>query len=74
MTIEKNGKTLHLLKARSKPTPSMKKRRKIEIFGTFGQYKDSKKKPMPSGDLAQSLNTQNLAHGAQQLLNFAAAG
>ena len=65
LTIEKNGKTLHLLKARSKPIPSMKKRRKIEILGTFGQFKESKQKPAPSNNPAQPLNTQNLANGAQ---------
>ena len=40
--LEKNGKTLHLLKSKSKPIPSEKKRRKIEIFGTFTDF--SKKK------------------------------
>ena len=41
---EKNGKTLHLLKARSKPIQSGRKKKKIEVLGTFAQYKDSKKK------------------------------
>ena len=43
-------------------------------MGSFSDYKDSKKKPVPSDNLAQSISTQNLAQGAQQLLNFAAAG
>ena len=74
VVLEKNGKTLHLLKSKSKPVSAIKKRRKIEIMGTFGQYQDSKKKPVPSGNMAQALNTQNLAQGAQQILNFAAPG
>ena len=57
IVTEKNGKTLHLLKARSKPIPYSKKRRKIEILGTFDQYKKSKKKPMPSSNMAQPPNT-----------------
>ena len=45
LTIEKNGKTLHLLKASAKPTPAGRQRKKVQIMGTFGQYKESKKKP-----------------------------
>ena len=41
---EKNGKTLHLLKSASKPTPAGKKRQKVPILGSFGEYSDSKKK------------------------------
>ena len=42
-STEKNGKTLHLLKAKSKATPAGKKRKKIALLGTFESYKDSKK-------------------------------
>jgi len=42
--IEKNGKTLHLLKSGSKPVQGGKKRKQIPIMGTFGQYNESKKK------------------------------
>ena len=41
---EKSGKTLHLLKARSKPILSGRKRKKIDACGTYAQYKESKKK------------------------------
>jgi hypothetical protein len=44
---EKSGKTLHLLKARSKPVQCGRKRKKISTLGTFEQYKESKKKPEP---------------------------
>ena len=45
---ERNGKTLHLLKARSKPVQSGRVRKKIPLLGTFGQYKESKGKPPPT--------------------------
>ena len=44
ISSEKNGKTLHLLKSNSKPVATGKKRKKIPIMGTYGQYKDSKSK------------------------------
>ena len=42
--IEKNGKTLHLLKTGSKKIKAEKTRKKIPIQGTFQDWKDSKKK------------------------------
>jgi len=35
---EKNGKTLHLLKSGSKPTPAKTKRKKVAIMGSFEDY------------------------------------
>ena len=43
---EKSGKTIHLLKARSKPIQSGRKRKKVEVLGTWSDFKDSKKKPV----------------------------
>ena len=43
-SLEKSGNTLHLLKTKSKMIQSGRKRKKIEVLGTFAQYKDSKKK------------------------------
>ena len=40
---EKNGKTLHLLKASSKKISGERKRKKVPILGSFEMYKDSKK-------------------------------
>lgn len=37
-----------LLKAGSKPTKAIKKRKKVEVLGSLSQFKDSKKKPVPS--------------------------
>ena len=37
--IEHKGRTIHLLKHSSKPVPQERKRRKIELFGTFEQFK-----------------------------------
>ena len=55
LNIEKNGKTLHLLKANSKPIPTKLKRRKIQLLGTYKEYAESKKKPVPVKDpIAQS--------------------
>ena len=36
---------MYLLKAKSKPVQSGRKRKKIPVLGSFEQYKDSKKKP-----------------------------
>jgi len=43
--IEQNGKTLHLLKSNAKPVKVGRKRRKVDVLGTFKDYQDSKKKP-----------------------------
>ena len=43
-STEKAGKTIHLLKARSKPIQSGRKRKKVSRLGTFEDYKSSKKK------------------------------
>ena len=72
--LEKPGKTLYLLKAKSKPIQSGRKRKKIELLGTFAQYKESKKKqsieiPIQSAsslaetesNKAQRTDTNNLA-------------
>ena len=39
---------MQLLKSGSKPTKAIKKRKKVEVLGTFSQFKESKKKPAPS--------------------------
>lgn len=38
LRTEHKGKTLHLLKANSKPVPQIRKRRKISIKGTFEEF------------------------------------
>jgi len=38
-TIGKNGKLLFLLKDKSRPIQASKKRRKVELLGTFADYK-----------------------------------
>ena len=48
-SLEKNGKTLHLLKANSKPSKSGKKRKNVPIMGTFEQFTESKKKADSQG-------------------------
>ena len=50
MHTEKPGKTIFLLKQGAKPYSPSKPRRKIQILGTFDQYKESKKKPQPPAD------------------------
>ena len=55
ISTEKAGKTLHLLKSNSKPTKPRQKRKKVELFGTFDQYQESKKKPQPVSQQDQKL-------------------
>ena len=45
---------LHLLKAKSKPITSDRKRKKIPILGNFGQYKESKSKAMAAANIPQA--------------------
>ena len=63
MVTEKNGKTLHLLKANSKPSKSGKKRKHIPIMGTYEQYTESKKKADSSGKMAQAPAIPNQNEG-----------
>ena len=42
---EKAGKTLKLLKAKSRKSIAIKKRKTVPLLGSFGEYKESKKKP-----------------------------
>ena len=51
---EKSGKTLYLLKEGSKKINGAKKRKKVEILGTFTEYKDSKKKALQGQQTNQS--------------------
>ena len=37
--LEKNGKTLHLLKSGSKPTLAKTKRKKVALMGSFDEFK-----------------------------------
>ena len=43
--VEKAGKTIKLLKASAKPSSPSKKRRKVELLGSFDEFKASKQKP-----------------------------
>ena len=36
---------MYLLKSNSKPIKPREKRKKVDLLGTFSQYKESKKKP-----------------------------
>ena len=38
---------MKLLKASSKKSTSIKKRKTVPLLGSFQEYKDSKKKPIP---------------------------
>ena len=70
----KNGKTLHLLKAGSKPIATDRKRRKIQLLGSFGEYQESKKKPVPSNNPIGSVPAQGPPSGPSSILQFMAPG
>ena len=72
MAAEKNGKTIHLLKSASKPTPAGRKRQKIPVLGSFGEYTDSKKKAMVSGPPAAEQNVQNPRPSGSSIVNYMA--
>ena len=69
---------MHLLKARSKPVPTKLKRRKIQILGTYKEYAESKKKPIPQDPKGQPKpqgQNQNLPPGGgSSILQFMAPG
>ena len=43
ISIEKSGKTIHLLKQNSKQITSNKKRKKVDTHGTYTEYMQKKK-------------------------------
>ena len=55
--LGKTGKTLDLLKTKSKPIAAEKKRKKVPLLGTFEQFTESKKKSQPGPGMAQPPNT-----------------
>ena len=57
LNAEKSGKMIHLLKSGSKQATGQKMRKTVPLLGTFGQYKESKKKPDPK-QVAQSIVDQ----------------
>ena len=67
--LEKNGKTLHLLKSKAKPTITDRKRKKIPIRGSISQYLDQKAKKDAGGfvlNLPGVVKPQKAAGGAKQ--------
>ena len=56
VSTEKKGKTIHLLKASSKPVASAKKRKKIPIQGTYEEFRDSKIKDLGNSAKKASSN------------------
>ena len=72
--VEKNGKTIHLLKSGSKATQSAKPRKKVELLGSFDQYTESKKKPQPPAHVAAPNQIPSQNSGAPSILQMMAPG
>ena len=72
LSTEKNGKTLHLLKSKSKPVPGGRKRKKLPVLGTFEQYAESKKKPAPVQGNDAKPKIQSQAASGSSILQFMA--
>ena len=70
--VEKNGKTLHLLKSGSKATQSGKTRKKVELLGSFDQYSESKKKPLVQNNVAAVSQNSGQIAGGSSILQFMA--
>ena len=70
--VEKNGKTIHLLKSGSKATQSGKPRKKVELLGTFDQYSESKKKPQVQANMAAVAQNSGQMAGGSSILQFMA--
>ena len=69
---EKNGKTLHLLKSGSKPTQLERKRKKIPVLGSFEQFTDSKKKPVPKTNQPHEAQDPSQISSGSSILQFMA--
>ena len=53
---------MHLLKASAKQSSGVKKRKKVPLLGSFKEFTDSKKKPVPAMPQQQPpLPTQQIA-------------
>jgi len=55
LRTDEKGRTIHLLKQSSKPVPQERKRRKINLIGTFDEYKqhmEEKKKEETEAEAA----------------------
>ena len=72
IVIEKSGKTLHLLKSNSKPTASDRQRKKVKILGTYGEYRESKKKPAPPNNAGAPPKAQGQPASGSSILQFMA--
>ena len=64
---------MHLLKSNSKAVATGKKRKKIPIMGTYGQYKESKQKPAPANPMPLQPQISQPKPGQASILNFAGA-
>ena len=63
---------MHLLKSGSKPTKLDRKRKKIEVLGTYEQYSESKKKPVPRANQAADGHASNQVNSGSSILQFMA--
>ena len=59
VSIEHKGKTLHLLKASSKPVPQQRKRRKIDILGTYEQFTQQREEHKQEESEAEVIMSQS---------------
>ena len=65
--IEKNGKTIHLLKQNAKSYQGSKKRKKVPLLGSIGQYKSDMDMIAQSQEPSQlNLQEQNDAEEAEE--------
>ena len=69
MSLEKNGKTLHLLKTSSKPTMVGKKRKHISVLFTHKEYQDAP--PVFMDDDQAPLAYYGAVNGADIFINEA---
>ena len=71
---EKNGKTLHLLKANSKVTPAGRKRKHVAVLGTFADYQESKKKPAAPNQGAPVPSILKQGAGGSSIVSYMGPG
>ena len=64
--IEKKGRTLHLLKASSKPVPQARGRRKVDLLGTFDQFRQQHEEHKQEESMRESIRPQS-PHQPQEL-------
>ena len=69
MCTESKGRTIHLLKKNSKPVPQVRPRRKIDLKGTFSQYKQAQEEHKREETEEEAAKSDNILTVPRSFIN-----